>query len=566
MQLLSVSAWAYESISEEQGEVCPLTMSGIVTKYCHMMGMTAQESDPNFYPREIQVHTCNDSDVKITCYSAEESTNGLQRAEGVGQSVLSLGGADDTAQVPDEKTQKGGTTKAGTGQEDKAGDVAGEGNGNEDSSNENGDGTDGSGAVAGDGGFCPYDVATLKAQYEAQCVDSSKKASFCCGTGGAACLAGVDDEKSGMATVAGIGTVLAQQLGTLTQLKGMAENCDSQNGLATFSAALSGGIAANCYSRKSTCENSCEQIKNQVQTALDTDACTKSASTSIKLQTLKADIAGQIASCGRLATNIAANATHAGTTMLNTAQAAKLCKDVIAASPPPVAPGIPGNDLCNDPSDLSNPYCRQQYCSQPGTASAPECQQASTNTNSLAKPGYPTNNYGGGNMKTASSAYADGIIPPTAQQGPGDQNFDPQKSGIAQTAAGGGGGPPGGGGGSGGAAGYDNPAAGGRGKLKTGIFQGFSSGSGYSVSSMGFQGGGGYSNPTNGSGNKNNKTNPFDLKKFLPKKVPQRKLAGLTGPSGTNGELAAKHDNIFIRVSNKYQQMCIQNRLWCGKK
>lgn len=446
-------------------------------------------------------------------------------------------------QKPEEKTEKTNEDKEKTAEVEKEAETENKG-----------------GIASGEDSVSTEDIKDLEAAIK-QCATAKKKAEQCCGPAGLGCLVGAEPG-SGTETMASIGGILAQSLIAARQLEGMQQNCDSQDGLANFGAGLNGAMAIRCQFSRNTCDNTCGTLKEEVNNrklACTTTNCKR------ELDKLIAQLNSGLNTCSRLAQNQAAMITQAGVTVVSTQQMAKLCKDVVAASPPPVAPGIPGNDLCNDPSDLSNPYCRQQFCSQPGTANAPECQNANSVQAKVGGGSGPSNF--SNNSFGSKSSKAD-------LSGPGLEDGQPQLPGTkpieigerkaSQTQAGAGGGLPGApGGGGGGDSGYDTSSARSKG-LNTNVLNGLASGNGYSVSASSFQGGGGYSNPVGRAGG-NDKKEPFDLKKFLPKQAPpQRKLAGLTGPQNTlAGQLAAKHDNIFVRVSNKYREMCIMNRLMC---
>lgn len=409
------------------------------------------------------------------------------------------------------------------------------------------------------------DLEMLRIQVD-ECKQKRKQADFCCGSGAMGCLIGAKPDDD-LAAVASMGGVLVQALIAGRQMQGMQQNCETQEGLANFSAGLNAATAVRCQFSRSSCNSTCETLKEQIHTAqLRECGVNPTATCERPFEIMKSEIQAQVSSCERLMANMVSMGAQAATTYFTTKQMAELCQEVIAASPPPVAPGIPGNDLCSDPSDLSNPYCRQQFCSQPGTANLPECQNNSLVSNkpggSSGSSGFSSLGGGGGSVYDADLGGAD--LGDGQQQLPGTQTVEIGDRRISQTQPGLGGGlPPGGGGGGGGDSGYGTASGGQRG-LNTNILNGLSSGSGYSVASGGLQGGGGYSNPV-GNAKKDDKNKPFDLKQFLPKKPPpQRKLAGLTGPKDSlEGQLAGKHENIFTRVSNKYKEMCILDRLIC---
>ncbi|MCB0390138.1 MAG: hypothetical protein KDD58_02550 [Bdellovibrionales bacterium] len=282
-------------------------------------------------------------------------------------------------------------------------------------------------------------------------------------------------------------------------------------------------------------------------------------------ENLIAETNKHINKCESLATAEVDMGTRAVTTFVSTSQMAKICQDVAMATPPPVAPGLP-NNLCSDPTDLSNPYCRQQFCSQPGSMNLPECQSASNVTRNKLGSGSGSSVPFGAAGGTRESVDLGGADEGLGNQLPSTGNNEIGDRSVVATQGGTTGGLPGGGGTGGGGASGGGGGGGQQKGLKTDILGGLGGGSGYSVSSMGFGGGGGYSNPVGGSG-RNNKAKPFDLAKYLPKKPPQRKLAGLSGGGrGLSGQIAGKHENIWSRVTNKYIEYCLTNRLYCPNR
>ena len=402
--------------------------------------------------------------------------------------------------------------------------------------------------------------------YEArikQCQSKGKEAQYCCGSGAVACLAGFK-ESDGMGSLIGTGSVILQSLILARQTQSVQENCDSQEGLSAFSAGINAATAVKCHTVRSSCQSDCGLIKQELE-AKQNLCSAEATSCKTTYKRLIGQLNFQINTCKELVTNEVGMGAQAATTLVTTHQMAKLCKEVVAASPPPVAPGIPGNDLCKDPTDLSNPYCRQQFCAQPGSLSLPECQGPGSNTPPSQKVGLDgSNSFGSANFGSrGANADLNGIGDGLGEQLPATGNNEINGREVVST-QGGTGGLPGGGGGGGGAPADSGGGGGAANKLNTNTLHGLASGNGYSVSSMGLSGGGGYSNPVRNGSNK--KAKPFDLKQFLPKKNIQRKLAGLSAShSGLAGQLAGKHDDIFKRVSNKYREMCILNRLYCPK-
>ena len=404
--------------------------------------------------------------------------------------------------------------------------------------------------------------------YESQvneCKKARDKAEHCCGSSAMGCMMGFK-ESDDMGAVTSVGAMLIQQVIATRQIsQGVQGNCSSQEGLANFSAGVNGAMAMSCHGKRTTCDSTCEPLRESIK-AKKLATCTPGRKTCEGLyDRLISETQKHINKCDSLIAQEVAMGTQAVATVAS-GQMARLCQDVVAASPPPVAPGVPGNDLCTDPTDLSNPYCRQQFCSQPGSINLPECQGQQANTNNKVGGGGGPTSFGSASFGTrGGNADLGGADDGLGTQQPGTGNHEIGSRSAVTAQAGGSGGVPGGGATGGGGAGYGGGGARQKG-LKTDILGGVGGGSGYSVSRMGVRGGGGYSNPV-GRGNGRKKNKPFDLKKYLPKKDAKRKLAGLSGKRSTlSSQLAGKHENIWSRVSNKYKEMCILNRLYCPRK
>jgi hypothetical protein len=152
------------------------------------------------------------------------------------------------------------------------------------------------------------------------------------------------------------------------------------------------------------------------------------------------------------------------------------------------------------------------------------------------------------------------LADPDLGDGPDQQFYAPNKSGLATAQGGGGAGLPGGGGGMSGDSG--GPGGRGGGGIPNGIIQGQKSGSGY-VPSYARSGGsgGGYSGGKRGPASTGK---AFNLKDYLPggKLAPKRSIASLSG----HPEVASKTSNIFGSISARYREICLKGRLYeCDK-
>ncbi|MCB0390723.1 MAG: hypothetical protein KDD58_05520 [Bdellovibrionales bacterium] len=410
------------------------------------------------------------------------------------------------------------------------------------------------------------DKAQFEAEIEAQCKPQREDAEYCCGPTAMGCLIGAPKE-SDIGAIASVGTMLAQALIANRQLTSMAENCDSQAGLANFGAGVNTAMATQCHMKRSTCDSTCTSLRDRIKTRKASTCSDGKRTCEYIYENLIAETTKHINKCETLVNAEVDMGTRAATTFISTSQMANICKEVISmGSPPPVAPGVPGNNLCSDPTDLSNPYCRQQFCSQPGSMNLPECQGANNVTQNKLGGGSGSSVPFGAAGGTRESVDLGGADESLGNQLPSTGNNEIGDRSVVATQGGTSGGVPGGGGTGGGGGGAAGGGGGQQKGLKTDILGGLGGGSGYSVSSMGFGGDGGYSNPV-GSGGRNAKAKPFDLAKYLPKKPPQRKLAGLGGGGGgLNGQIAGKHENIWSRVTNKYIEYCVTNRLYCPNR
>ena len=139
---------------------------------------------------------------------------------------------------------------------------------------------------------------------------------------------------------------------------------------------------------------------------------------------------------------------------------------------------------------------------------------------------------------------------------------------IATASPGGGGGLSGGGGGGGsGSGGGGDPGVGGAAGARnpSSILKGTRSGNGYSRKGSGLRtgSGGGYRGPASGSAKgAYKKGKKFSLKDFLPggKANPKRGLAGFS--RSKNPQLGAKTDDLFNRITARFYEICLKNRLY----
>ncbi len=407
------------------------------------------------------------------------------------------------------------------------------------------------------GGLSPQEQADLKDAVEA-CERAHKEATEACNQPFKKAF-GVDlgpDDMQMIMTVLNVGgqTALASRAGSQ---KSMAKACGMMRDVGYATTALNAGFATQCQSFRSSCLTQCqhlESIMRQVVARCENDpACSVSQQVSLN------NTSQRVAACQQYSGQVAGMATQA-LMALYSAEGASMCRDLAKAQdfglPPPKTSPPANRPNCADPANASNPVCLE--CRSPESRNNPMCRDVNaqipggdgrSNQSSRTPPGgNDGEDFDLSNLGLEDDPNQMAQMPITE---PGEASARrPSGSG---TGLGGGGGPQG----------YDG-APGGHGDpgIDTDILHGVGGGGGYTTSSVPFSsggGGGGFGLPPrpDSAGEK------FDLRKFLPGRQGVKGLQKVTGGEGRrHPELAPSHDNIWRRVSNKYQQLCQRGELY----
>ncbi len=407
------------------------------------------------------------------------------------------------------------------------------------------------------GGLSPQEQADLKDAVEA-CERAHKEATEACNQPFKKAF-GVDlgpDDMQMIMTVLNVGgqTALASRAGSQ---KSMAKACGMMRDVGYATTALNAGFATQCQSFRSSCLTQCqhlESIMRQVVARCENDpACSVSQQVSLN------NTSQRVAACQQYSGQVAGMATQA-LMALYSAEGASMCRDLAKVQdfglPPPKTSPPANRPNCADPANASNPVCLE--CRSPESRNNPMCRDVNaqipggdgrSNQSSRTPPGgNDGEDFDLSNLGLEDDPNQMAQMPITE---PGEASARrPSGSG---TGLGGGGGPQG----------YDG-APGGHGDpgIDTDILHGVGGGGGYTTSSVPFSsggGGGGFGLPPrpDSAGEK------FDLRKFLPGRQGVKGLQKVTGGEGRrHPELAPSHDNIWRRVSNKYQQLCQRGELY----
>jgi hypothetical protein len=221
-----------------------------------------------------------------------------------------------------------------------------------------------------------------------------------------------------------------------------------------------------------------------------------------------------------------------------------------------------GEPDCNDAANISHPSCQIKFCSGPEGYSHPNCKQGNQAGNGSDNP------FGNGASNGDLSTQEDDEF--LGEQGLAN-NLNGESSALGSLAKGSssaGGSGLGGGGGSGGGLGAldQGSEAGSVSNGDSNFMRNLNGTKGYSSSGgkWGASGGGGYSYAS-GSRRELLKTTspkPFNLKGLLNKKDVNARGVASSKVGTRKGEIGAKHEDIWTRMSRRYQNICISNRLW----
>lgn len=345
------------------------------------------------------------------------------------------------------------------------------------------------------------------------------------------------------AIVLGVGGVGAGAMSG-SKSKSVQKACKIARGVGYGSAAMNTAFAVNCYSSRSRCISTCQETVNALA----------GAAAAAAQQTAQASLNA----CRGFTDEISMMATQAAVSMFG-GEMARMCEnlakvDTFDIPPPETGPPSGGPD-CSDPAYASNPICLD--CRSPESRNNPMCrsvgppnpgEDGGRSNQSSERPGGPGEyDLGGLGLDGDGTQVPDlPIIPPGTARGPSG-------------GGGGGGGLPGGGG----PQGYEGEGGGhGPSGINTDILHGLGGGGGYSTSNvpLGGGGGGGFGPGRAGATDEGDK---FDLRKFLPGRQGVKGLQKISGSEASrHPELAPSHDNLWRRVSAKYQQLCQRGELY----
>jgi len=403
-------------------------------------------------------------------------------------------------------------------------------------------------------------IAELELEIE-QCEARRKKAEQCC-TKPETCIG--DAVGAGGGASSTVLQAIQLTMAGATMLSGaggdIARTCATMGTVSQASMVLNTAMAGTCTASVSQCNGACDDLKERLKALYD-QTPTVLADQRTKIGTLRQDVAKKVDACSTY-NNTTVRAGMQAMASWQAAQSAKMCQEQAGGGGLDNFGENQFNIDCNSPMGVSNAAC-QQRCSRADAANDPSCARI------LAQNANFNNKNGGGRRGgPGGPGGPGGNGPPIIDIGP--DNEDPQvppigqglqaANGLNQMQGGGaagiafGGGDFGGGGGPGG-------AGGGGLRIDPNILKGTSSGNGYSQQG-GLRGGsgGGYSQNFGGrdpasTGQK------FSLKDFLPggKMAPKRGLAGMVGG---NPEIGSKTDDIFKRISGRFYQLCLQDRLY----
>ena len=401
-------------------------------------------------------------------------------------------------------------------------------------------------------------VSDWDKKYNNICRVKEDRAKTCCGDSPASCVSeafNANEKKSniGFQVINALGQGAVALSGSIGQL------CGNMKTVAAGATAINLALSATCERMVGLCKNECGELVEEI----------KNAKVEIKERALKSQInittqlgslntvlglaEKSIQSC-RTANNGTIRAAAAAYSSFQAAKLADVCKKQA------------GNELevdtnsfdvnCSAAGASANPICQAQ-CQAPGAENDPICQSILQN---LAGTNTAVN--------FASGAEADetfdvaGIFEDDQEVNVGDiaegtsTTATASPSGGGGLSGGGGGGGGGGSSGAGGIAGARNPSS---------ILKGTKSGNGYSAggSKLRSGSGGGYRGPASGSAKgAYKKGKKFSLKDFLPggKANPKRGLAGFS--RSKNSQLGAKTDDLFNRITARFYEICLKNRLY----
>lgn len=330
--------------------------------------------------------------------------------------------------------------------------------------------------------------------------------------------------------------------------EGMSQMCGAAKNINIASAAANGAMGSACIVKKNQCSRACSAIKMQISAKMQ--ACQANRNCSSQDYSLFAQVQSAQNQCDSYSLN-AAQMLGQTTQNLIAMKMADLCQKqakVNTTGFDEFDPKAVFNGNCSDPANASNPLC-QGYCNRAGAQNDPLCKANSAKDSNGSNQGSKLSSFGDRatpNVGMGDNNLEQGSNPPSLSiQARRANAVNGNSGGFAPGSAQG--------------SGFGSNTGQSGGGFKTDIDKGLGGGTGYSVSN-----GSGYSSPSGfsgyGSNNVDSNGQPFDLKQFLPSDNSGRKPAAVTS-TGTHPELGSRYDDIFNRVSRRYFQLCLQDRL-----
>lgn len=410
----------------------------------------------------------------------------------------------------------------------------------------------------------------------AQCSNIYKSTASCCNNP-IGCMA----ESAGISNGAKVssGLEFATQFAALFAASGAGSQsraCGALQSLGVFSSGVSVAAASQCMGRISECTTACEaietQLRHEFKACLSSDSC-KQSGHDVTYRRLIAKAQLKVTKCDQLTARaevgmVQASQSAAGAMLANKCKKAAEATNTASTGFDNVDTGV-FNANCNDPSNMSNPIC-QNNCQRPGAANDPMCRQI-LGLDSMGGGAGAYNPAADAASMSSDSSNAFGLNENLDENGAfeaarveskaNSTDAKSQSGGSVPYGVGGNSAAMGAGGGSGAKRGV---ASGNRGK----ILKGYASGGGYSARAGGARysgGGSGFSGYGQGKSIVKRGSKKFNLADYLPgnKLDPRkRKIASVLGLRGAAAnQIGRASENIFDKISNRFQSICLQKRL-----
>jgi len=354
----------------------------------------------------------------------------------------------------------------------------------------------------------------------------------------------------------------------------ISDYCSQMKRMSNSSGNVNNGLASVCASNQSTCTSTCNDLISKYQDLVD--SCSNCAASDVYSNTLST-LQSSLSTCRGLQANSNALATQ-GLSSSSGSGYSQLCAQTAGdGNPGSGAPGGGGDPLAQQQAALANQQNNDPYgcMTNPGSAACQSCQ-VNPNTpacQAMANAQAPAQGKAGFQDPSKKSA-TDGSgfdLPDNLAALQTKMNMQTNDSPsqlanqnqIPQVANNSGGQIPGQNGSNGQATlggGARHGMAAGPG-TNTDIMNGFqqpgySQGSGFEP--VNTQRGMGWINTRLASAAGVNGMQGLDLKKFLPKGEPTRSIAGMV----TSGQINGKGVDLFLKISNKFEEKCRLGILW----